>query len=83
MSDDINATAVPHKLCKYCKNVSRQLLAHLSTGAEDALEVEHYPNMQAFIDSVFEEQCHFCAILAGDLRERNRTRTFEEALEKS
>ncbi|KAG9189841.1 hypothetical protein G6011_06709 [Alternaria panax] len=82
MSTDQNALAVPHQLCQYCENVAIRLRAALKTCFDysEELQIEHYPNMQTFAESMLQQQCHLCMIFRSQTVYTSGLYTTEEFL---
>jgi hypothetical protein len=69
MSTGIDEPAAPYWLCQYCEPVTSQLAAVIKKSDKHHFRVEHYPNMQAFVDGILERRCHLCAVFARVLLE--------------
>jgi len=54
----------------------------LKKGVKHQLQVEHCPNMQAFIDGILEQRCHLCAVFVGGVADWYQLRTVENVVEK-
>lgn len=83
MTECAGTSAIPHKLCQWCKKVIQQLRSSLSTSLEHDRLLYHYPSVQAFLHGTLRDRCHLCSIFAGWLAQCYKTDTVEQALEKS